>query len=145
MDWGGDLDPGGTARRSFRWSFHQVLLGVTRAQLLDSAPNLTCKDSTGHHAADRWEATHNRSVAGSRLASLTKQGKYVGIDGEPVGLLHLGPTMERSVGSGASSLAPRSASHSASDSSPTRLGSRIHGTSTSDSAGALRNTRLFTR
>jgi hypothetical protein len=111
----------------------------------DGEANLTSEDDTRRHPMDGQEATHNRSVAGSRLASLTKQGKYVGIDGEPVGLLHLGPTMERSVGSGASSLAPRSASHSASDSSPTRLGSRIHGTSTSDSAGALRNTRLFTR
>jgi hypothetical protein len=34
--------------------------------------DLTCKDNTGYHLPDGWEATHNRSVAGSRPASPTQ-------------------------------------------------------------------------
>ena len=32
----------------------------------DGEANLTSEDDTSHHPMDGWEATHNRSVAGSR-------------------------------------------------------------------------------
>ena len=37
---------------SFFLSFHLALLGPTGAHWLDDPPDLTCKDSTGQHAAD---------------------------------------------------------------------------------------------
>jgi hypothetical protein len=36
---------------------------------MDFAHDVTCNDGIGQHVVDGWEATHNRSVAGSRPAS----------------------------------------------------------------------------
>ena len=36
---------------------------------MDGTADLTCEDGTRHHPLDGWEATHYRSVAGSRRAA----------------------------------------------------------------------------
>jgi hypothetical protein len=56
---------------------------MTGRDQLDSAPDLTCNDDTAQHAVDGDEATHNRSVAGSRPASPTETRRsqvYAGRD-----------------------------------------------------------------
>jgi PPOX class probable F420-dependent enzyme len=47
---GGDVPQG--RRRSFRWSFHQPLLGETGAYWLDDPPDVSCKESTRQYAVD---------------------------------------------------------------------------------------------
>jgi hypothetical protein len=42
---------------------------------VDDPSDLSCKDGTRQHPVDSGEATHNRSVAGSRPASPTEQDK----------------------------------------------------------------------
>jgi hypothetical protein len=44
---------------------------------MDGEADLTSEDDTSRHPMDGWEATHNRSVAGSRPASPTKQDKQI--------------------------------------------------------------------
>ena len=50
---------------SFFLSFHLTLLGPTGAHWLDDPPDLTCKDSTGQHAADDPRLSCEQQVGGS--------------------------------------------------------------------------------
>jgi hypothetical protein len=39
-------------RRSFHWSLHLALPGMTEPHQLNDGPDLSCKDSMGQHAVD---------------------------------------------------------------------------------------------
>ena len=72
-------------RWSFSRSFHHAQPLKTRHHQTDDVSDLSCKDRTCQYGVDDREATHNRSVAGSRPASPTEQGKrtvrWVGVAG----------------------------------------------------------------
>jgi hypothetical protein len=50
---------------SFRLSFHQPLLGPTRAHWLDDLSDLSCKESTRQHAVDAPLLSCKQQVGGS--------------------------------------------------------------------------------
>ena len=39
---------------SFRLSFHQALIAITKAHWLDDPPDVTCKDSIRQYAMGGW-------------------------------------------------------------------------------------------
>jgi hypothetical protein len=44
----------------------------TRSHQMDGITELSCKNGITHYGVDAWEATHNRSVAGSRRPRLLR-------------------------------------------------------------------------
>src|SRR5207247_782721 len=52
-----------------RWSFHPALLGPTGAHWLDDPPDLSCKDSTGHHAVDDCPLSCKQRIRARAFAS----------------------------------------------------------------------------
>ena len=57
---------------SFRLSFHQALLGPTGAHWLDTASDLSCKDSTGQYAVDDPLLSCKQQVGGSSPPASSK-------------------------------------------------------------------------
>jgi hypothetical protein len=51
--------------RSFCWSFHQAVVGLTGAHWLDDPPELSCKDSIGQHSVDGPLLSCKQQVGGS--------------------------------------------------------------------------------